>query len=116
MILNMYVIFDTKAQIYNKPFYFVNQDIAIRACQDLIDAQDNDIAKNPEDFSLFCIGSYDDTDATIELLEAKHHVLSFHELKPRQQQMFNDQPDMYRTPTGPNGAAMAAALDPTGDN
>lgn len=89
---NAYVIFDSAAQIYNKPFYFVNDNVALRAAYDLRADTSTEVSTHPEDFSLWFIGSFDDTTATFELATHKKRLVSFHELPEQiqtQQQEIN---------------------------
>jgi len=71
MKTKIFVIYDVKAQFYNKPFYLQNDAIAIRALTDLKNDPNTDIAKHPEDFILFAIGEYDDETAEIKSHEPK---------------------------------------------
>ena len=80
MIHQMFTIFDSKAEVYNKPFYFINETVAIRAAYDLIQAGDSEIAKHPEDFTMFHMGEFDDTSATFNLKEAKTVLCNFQEI------------------------------------
>lgn len=83
MIKNIYVIYDTKAQVYNSPFFLLNDAVAQRNCESLM-LEDNDVSRNPEDFSLFKIGTYDDETAAFDLESSPVHLLSFHTLNRSQ--------------------------------
>lgn len=79
MKMQTFVIFDSKAKIYNKPFYFVNDQVAYRSAVDLLQGEKNDIQRNPTDFSMFKLGIYDDETASFEY--KKEHFISFHEIQ-----------------------------------
>lgn len=117
MIHRMFIIYDKKAGIYNKPFFFVNEHVAQRAAQELIDNGDSQIAQHPEDFTMFEIGEYDDVEGKITEWTNKLPLVEFHHLRPRQKQMF-DQEELLPAESAmqqmqkPNGAAMADALNP----
>ncbi len=66
MIVNLYCIFDDKAKMYNKPFAFVNDQVATRAAMDILTDGDSEIRNYPTDFSMFKLGTYDDTTAQID--------------------------------------------------
>jgi len=66
MKIKMFVIFDTKAKFYNKPFLLQNDSIALRAFTDLANDPSTDVCKHPEDFQLFSIGEFDDETAGIK--------------------------------------------------
>lgn len=82
MLLNAYVIFDSKARIYNKPFYFVNDDVALRSAGQVMADPNSDIATHPEDFTMFKIGTYNDEHASFDLLEAHEVICRFNQVKP----------------------------------
>ena len=71
MIINVYTIFDVKAQFYNKPFYLANDSVAVRTFSDLANDPQTDVAKHPEDYILFALGTYNDETAKIEWNEPK---------------------------------------------
>jgi hypothetical protein len=76
----MYVVYDSKAQVYNKPFYFINHQVAIRACRELLSDPNNEISRHPEDFAMFHVGTYDDLHAHIKLAKTQECIVRFHEL------------------------------------
>lgn len=80
MKINAYVIFDHPAKLYNKPFYLLNDNVAKRAMQDLINDPQTDIARHPTDFSLWFIGTYDDTTATFCPVDTPQIICRAHEL------------------------------------
>lgn len=79
MKTEMYTIYDSKAQVYNKPFHCVNEQVAKRTVQNMR-LEDNQMTRNPEDFSLWHLGSYDDEHAIFELLSTPKVVCKVHEL------------------------------------
>ncbi|AXH74012.1 MAG: nonstructural protein [Microviridae sp.] len=80
MQVNMYVIYDTKAKFYNKPFFMQNDQIAQRAFTDLANDPQTDICKHPTDFQLYKVGTYEDATATITS-NPPIHMANAHELK-----------------------------------
>ena len=61
MILTIYSIYDSAAKAYAQPFFMHNDGLAIRAFQDMVNSQDeNNIAKHPDQFTLFKLGTFDD--------------------------------------------------------
>lgn len=80
MKTEIYVIYDSKAKAYNKPFYQVNRDVALRTATDLANDPNVEISRYPEDYSLFCIGVYDDETAQMDLKASPEHVANLHEL------------------------------------
>lgn len=80
MKTEMYTIYDSVAQIHNKPFHQTNKQVALRTATDLANDPKGEIFKNPEHYSMFYVGTYDDSNAEIELAIPMEHVLNFHEL------------------------------------
>ncbi len=81
MITNLYVVYDSKAKCYNKPFNLINNAVAMRSAQQIIKDGTSDIAKSPNDYTMFRIGIYEDTTAVIELLKTHEVVCRFHEVR-----------------------------------
>ncbi|AXL14593.1 nonstructural protein [Microviridae sp.] len=79
MKINAYTIFDKKSGLYNKPFYLVNHQVALRSVSQLVTDENSECAKNPEDYSLWFIGEYDDENATFASQE-KECIALFHEV------------------------------------
>lgn len=77
----IFVIFDTAAQVYNTPFFMLNEATAVRAGKSLLDDPTSDIARSPSDFAMFHVGEYDDETAKLTPSEKQKCVLKFHEIK-----------------------------------
>jgi len=60
MILGVYSVFDIKANAFMPPFYMHNNAIAIRAFTDSVKGKEHAFALNPEDYTLFKLGTWDD--------------------------------------------------------
>lgn len=60
---NVYAVYDEKAELYNNPFYMLNDKMALRAFKDLANDPQSTIYNNPSDFSLYLIAEYDDSTA-----------------------------------------------------
>nr|DAV55806.1 MAG TPA: DNA binding protein [Microviridae sp.] len=71
MILHIYSIFDNKARAYLPPFFMVNDQVAYRAFADAVADPSHQFSKNPNDYCLYCIGSFDDS--TGGILSAEVH-------------------------------------------
>ena len=56
--MKVFSVYDKKAQSYNTPFFCPNDDLAKRSFVDLCRDERTVIARNPEDFDLFCLGSF----------------------------------------------------------
>lgn len=65
MKLNVYSIYDTKANAYAQPFYSQTDGSAIRAFSDHANEKGTPANKHPDDYILFRIGTYDDETGVI---------------------------------------------------
>lgn len=65
MILKMFAVYDSKTEAYFPPFYNTTNAAALRDFADKVNTPNHHWARHPEDFSLFCVGVYDDLTAVI---------------------------------------------------
>lgn len=66
MKLSIYSIFDRVVDSYSTPFFAVNDEVAKRTLREVVSDPTTMIHNNPDDFSLHCIGQFDDVDASIQ--------------------------------------------------
>lgn len=69
MKLTIYTIFDSAAGLYMRPFYGPSDEAARRSFKDIATDKEHEVGQHPEDYSLFRIGTYEDTDAKIVILD-----------------------------------------------
>lgn len=60
MKLKIFSVYDAKAEAYMTPFFLQTKGQAIRGFMDLVSDKNTNVAKYPEDFTLFELGEYDD--------------------------------------------------------
>jgi len=65
MNLEIFSIFDAKADAYITPFFLPNKAMAMRAFADCINSSSHQFGQNPQDYTLFHIGRFDDSSAAI---------------------------------------------------
>jgi len=65
MVKNIYSIYDEKAEAFLQPFFFDTHGQAIRAIVDCINDPNHNFARHTSDYTLFTLGLFDDSDATI---------------------------------------------------
>lgn len=73
MKTQVFSILDHKSSAYGSPFFSPAVGVAIRSFSDLCRDDKTNLFRHPEDFSLFHIGEFDDSNATL---------VSFVELRP----------------------------------
>ena len=66
MKINVYTIYDSAAQVAERPFVARADGEALRAFGDLCTRAGTQISDHPEQFTLFRIGQYDDNKMQIE--------------------------------------------------
>lgn len=76
MITKIYSIKDIKAEVFDRPFYLQNRAIAIRSFTDEANNPQSLINKHPEDYDLYEIGHYDDTDAGFTIYDKPELILN----------------------------------------
>lgn len=65
--MKAYAIYDSKAEAYLTPVFMPNDGTAIRAISDklLENNTDNNLWRHAEDYTLFCVGEWDEEDGLI---------------------------------------------------
>jgi len=81
MKFEMIAVYDSKVKIYGRPLFLPTLDMVDRYAQRVLADADSDIARWPADYTLFHLGTYDDSDGSIELLSTPHSLLRFHEVR-----------------------------------
>lgn len=66
MIHLLFTVYDSKAEVYLPPFFVPTVGIATRAFKDCINSEEHQFGKHPHDYTLFSLGKWLDTDATME--------------------------------------------------
>ena len=66
MKLNAYTIYDVASGIYMRPFFSQADGQAVRGFKDIATDAEHEIGKHPEDYTLFRIGSFNDTTGKME--------------------------------------------------
>lgn len=74
MKTKVFSIYDSKAQMFNLPFFMVTTPAALRSFSDLVNDPQTMINKHPGDFVLYEIGEYDDSTAKMENYKEHHHL------------------------------------------
>lgn len=64
-LLNMYSIYDEKANVFNTPFFAVSDGVAVRQFTDLVADNRSVVCAHPEDFSLYRCACFDDVSALV---------------------------------------------------
>lgn len=74
MITKIYSIRDSKAEVFNSPFFQKSHGEAERNFNTLVNDDKSTVSNYPEDFDLFYIGDYDDNTGKIKPLDTPHHI------------------------------------------
>jgi hypothetical protein len=64
---------DSAAQAFGRPIFVPSTAVAVRSFRDEINRKDSteDMAKHPEDFELYELGSFDDSNGAIVVVEPR---------------------------------------------
>lgn len=60
-------VFDLKAAVFATPFYAPNVSVAVRDFANAVNDPAVSISKNPEDFSLYYLGDFEDTTGVFDV-------------------------------------------------
>lgn len=74
---------DTAAQAFGRPIFVPAVPVAVRSFRDEVNRKDSseDMARHPEDFELYELGSFDDSTGIVEVLESPRLVARAKDLK-----------------------------------
>lgn len=67
MIYKVCSIFDSKVEAFMQPFFVPARGAALRMFADLVEDSQTAVSKHPADFTLFELGSYDDSNAKFDM-------------------------------------------------
>jgi len=73
--LQAYSVRDSKAEIFNVPFYGNTHGEAERSFMQVTNDPASNISKFPEDYDLYHIGTYDQTTGILQPLATPQHML-----------------------------------------
>lgn len=75
MLLRAYTLHDNKALNYSPPFFQHNDAMAIRMLTDLVADTNTAPGRHPNDFRMYCVGTYDDSTGLITPITPIEHVM-----------------------------------------
>lgn len=67
MKMQVFTVYDSKAEFYSAPFYQQNVGMALRAFEDTVGDPESALCRHPEDFTLFHMGEWENLDCTFDL-------------------------------------------------
>ena len=70
MILRVFSVYDSAAQVYSPPFLAKTIGLAHRMFEEIANDRNTSVGKYPADHTLFDLGVFEDTTGTFELLAA----------------------------------------------
>lgn len=81
MTQKVFTVYDSKGDVYMNPFLAVNALAAIRTISDLVQQPDHMFSRHSQDFTLFELGEYDDSNGRYQMLDSIKPVMGLWELK-----------------------------------
>lgn len=82
MLLQMYSIRDQKAECFNTPFFQKTHGEAERSFTELCNDPKSMVAKYPDDYDLYHVGTYDDVKGVVKSLDTPQHIIKAVQAKP----------------------------------
>lgn len=70
MKIQIFTVYDEKAKAYLPPFFMNQEGQARRTFGDCINSDKHNFGQHPSDYTLFCLGTFEDDDATHQLKSA----------------------------------------------
>lgn len=69
MLVKMFTVYDSKTKAFITPFFNITTESATRTFSNASNDKEHQFGRNPEDYTLFEIGIYDDETAKITPLQ-----------------------------------------------
>jgi len=79
--LKMFSIRDTKAEIFNPPFFKHTHGEAERDFSTLVNDEKSMPSKYPEDYDLYYVGTYDDQTGKLSPVDTPEHLIKAIQVK-----------------------------------
>lgn len=79
--MNIYSIYDSKAEAYLQPFFAKNHAVAMRMLENATRDPSSDFHNHSEDYTLFCVGEWDERDGNLFNHDANISLANAIELK-----------------------------------
>lgn len=83
MISNAYTLYDSKSLTYSPPFYAPAHGSAIRMVMELTNDLSTTVGRHPADFTLYCLGRFDDQSGQLLPSATREHISDVLALTPR---------------------------------
>ena len=71
MIHETFIVYDTKSETFTLPFFQQKKQMALRTFKNWVNDPNHTFGMNPEDYTLFHTGQYDDSMGVFNPLETK---------------------------------------------
>lgn len=81
MVLKIYSVRDSKAQLFGAPWYKNTHGEAERDFSRLVNDKNSTVSQFPEDFDLYYLGEYDDNTGKFMSLDTPQHVVKAIQVK-----------------------------------
>jgi hypothetical protein len=79
MNINMYSVYDKKAEVYSQPFTAINDEVAQRIIKNCVNNPEHNYGLNPEDYQLLKVGEFNDSEG--QIIEDQKPILDLITLK-----------------------------------
>lgn len=80
MFLQIFSVYDGPAEAFLPPFFVPSSGQALRALADAAADKTHQFGKHPMDYTLFRLGTFDDSKAVFEILEVPERIVTLNEL------------------------------------
>lgn len=77
--LLLFTVYDSKAEGYLQPFFAMTEAVALRMFSTAVGDPDHDFHRHAEDYTLFCIGEFDQAEGVL-VSQIAYCVAKAHEL------------------------------------
>lgn len=76
MLKTAYSLYDSSAKLYTSPFFCASEQQALRGVEAAFNQENTNLAQYPQDFTLYEIGTYDESTGYIESLDIPVKIIN----------------------------------------
>ncbi len=69
--MEIFAIYDSKAQAYLQPFFSTNKAVALRSFTEAVNDEKSNFHRHAEDYTLFHLGRWEEAEGEIQIAEIK---------------------------------------------
>lgn len=106
MILQIFSVYDVKAEAFLQPFFVPSKGLAVRAFTDAANDDKHQFSQHREDFTLHHLGEFDDVKCSFSMLKVPVPIISAREASLKDRSVSGNGVEPPAQGMGPRGPSL----------